>query len=263
MSENFDMTMHYRYIDRLVCQSVHGVHVMSHNQPEEQYSSFNDVRVETSVSDSCEPPQFNRCPTAAVDCRPEFHVNSKKKPSYQPRNVNSREHRIKLQSKSLQECIKEKDSEIRKLRKLVQKNDYAAEKFQEAVDTTTLKLDIMEKDYQKSQQVSQRKVQKLQKVLDAVLSDCDALEDSSETVQAENECLKSVITAMQNELVTEKDITVKTKSGRYYTPAIRKMYYTLIANQVPATRIRDIVSTIAECFVPDCDVRSIKLPKEK
>ena len=68
---------------------------------------------------------------------------------------------------------------------------------------------------------------------------------------------------MQNEQETEKDsIFVETKSGRHFSPSIRKLYYTLLANQVPAARIRDIVSTVLECFVPDCDVSSIKLPKE-
>ena len=252
----------YRYVDRLVCQSVPDVRVM-HHQPEEQYSTYDDVRVENSVLDSCEPPHFNGCPTAAAECRPKV-VNLKKKPSYQPGNVDRREHRNKLRIKSLQEHIKEKDSEIRKLKRLVQKKDCAAQKLQEAVDTTTLELDATKKVTQKSQHTSQRKVQKLQKALDSVLSDYDALEDSSETLQAENEHLKSAIVAMQNEQEIEKDsILVQTKSGRYFSPAIRKLYYTLLANQVPATRIRDIVSTVLECFVPDCDISSIKLPKER
>ena len=125
-----------------------------------------------------------------------------------------------------------------------------------------MKLDATN-SHSKSQQASERKVQKLIKVLDSVLSDFDALEDSSETLRTENESLKSAIITMQNEQETEKDsIFVETKSGRHFSPSIRKLYYTLLANQVPAARIRDIVSTVLECFVPDCDVSSIKLPKE-
>ena len=61
-----------------------------------------------------------------------------------------------------------------------------------------------------------------------------------------------------------KDIfTVETKTGRYYSSAIRKLYYTLLANQVPTTKIRDIVLTVLECFFPDYDVSSIQLPKER
>ncbi len=51
-----------------------------------------------------------------------------------------------------------------------------------------------------------------------------------EKLQTENESLKSAIVAVKKELQTEKDsIFVETKSG-----SIRKLYYTLLANQVPA-----------------------------
>lgn len=252
MRESFD------HVDRLACQCAPDVLVM-HHQAEDQYLTCDDVSVENSVLDSCEPPHFNGCPTATAECRPKV-VSLKKNPSYQPKNVDRREHRSKLQIKSLQECIKEKNGEIRKLKRLVQKKDCAAQKLKEAVDTTTLELDTTKKVTQKNQHVSQRKVQKLQTALDSVLSDYDALEDSSEILQAENECLKSEIVAMQNEQETEKNnILVETKTGRYYSPAIRK----LLANQVPAARIRDIILTVLEYFVPDCDVSSIKLPKER
>ena len=123
----------YRYVDRLICQSVPDVHVMHQDQYFSSPTSLYDVGVEDSVF-SCEPPHFNGCPTAAAGCGP------KKKPSYQPRNVDRREHRNKLQIKSLQQCIKEKSMEVRKLEKLVQKKDRVAQKLQEAVDTTTLKF---------------------------------------------------------------------------------------------------------------------------
>ena len=168
----------------------------------------------------------------------------------------------KVQIKSLKECIQQQNDEIKKLRQKVQKEDYAAQKLKESFAITSMKLNAVEKDIQRSQQVSQRKIQKLQKKLDLVIADCDALEGSSETLQTENEYLKSVIATMQNELEMSTDI-IKTKCGRYYSSAIRKMYYTLLANQVPASRIRDIVLTVLECFFPDRDVSSIELPKER
>ena len=106
-----------------------------------------------------------------------------KKPSYKPRNVDRREHRNKLHIKSLNERMKIKESEIKKLKRLVQTKDSIAQKLQEEVDTTSLKLDTAEKLTEKSLKSSQGKVQKLQKVLDSVLSDCDALEDSLEELQ--------------------------------------------------------------------------------
>ena len=221
-------------------------------------------------SSSSTPPMFN-LPKAR---RQEVVVDaaaSTKKLSYKPRNINRREYRSKLKIKSLQRCIKNKDGEIRKLKKLVQKKDCTVQKLQETVDTTSLKLATAEKVILKNQCASQRMIQKLQKALDSVSSDYGALEDSFEALQdsfealqAENAHLKSTIVTMQNEWETEKEgILIESKSGRHYSPAIRKLYYTLLANQVPAARIRDIVLTVLECFVPDCDISSIKLPKER
>ena len=102
-------------------------------------------------------------------------------------------------------------------------------------------------------------MQKLQRELDSVLSDLDALENSSETVQAEND-LKSTIVAMQNEQETGNSMIVDSKCGKHYSPTVRKLYYALLANQVPAARI---ISTVLEYLIPDCDVSSIKLPKER
>ena len=41
------------------------------------------------------------------------------------------------------------------------------------------------------------------------------------------------------------DFSIQTKSGRRYSPAIRKLYYTLLADQVPTSKIADIIKTIA------------------
>ena len=254
---NFRPDNSYRYINRLV-QSVQEESVPDVIH-QEQYSTCNDVSVENSILDSCEPPHYNGCPAAAAACRPRV---SFKKPSYQPKNVDRREHRNKLRVKSLQCTIKEKDSEIRKLKRLLQKKGRTVQELQEAVDATTLKLDTTALKLDTTQKTSQRKMQKLQKMLDSVLSDWDALEDSSETLQTENEALKSAILTLQNEQETEK-IVIVTKNGRYYSPAIRKLYYSLLANQVPAARIREIVSTVLQCFVPDCDSSCIELPKER
>ena len=164
-------------MDRLVHQSLRLVH----HQPEEKYSTHDDVRVEDS-SLNCEPPHFNGCPAAADDCQPKA-ASLDKKPSYLPINVDRRENRNKLRVKSLQDCIKEKDSEIRKLKRQLHKKDCAAQKLQEAVNATSLELETTERSHRHCQ----TKVQKLQKALDSALSDFDALEDSS---HAEIECLK-------------------------------------------------------------------------
>ena len=47
-----------------------------------------------------------------------------------------------------------------------------------------------------------------------------------------------------------------------YSPEIRKLYYSLLANQVPVSKIADIIRTVLKCFNPHEDVERLKLPKK-
>ena len=55
------------------------------------------------------------------------------------------------------------------------------------------------------------------------------------------------------------DFTIQTKKGRTYSPTIHTLYYTLIANQVSASKITNI-KTVVKHFNPDIDVNHLKLP---
>lgn len=84
------------------------------------------IGVDQSPIDRCEPPHFDGCPaqqessdegvTSTVECT---------KLSYKPRNVDQRETRKKVKIKSLQEKVKERNTEIRKL-----ENNYGKKKYQ-------------------------------------------------------------------------------------------------------------------------------------
>lgn len=45
-----------------------------------------------------------------------------------------------------------------------------------------------------------------------------------------------------------------------YSHEIRKLYYSLLANQVPASKIADIIQTVLKCFNPDKNVEELRLP---
>ena len=51
------------------------------------------------------------------------------------------------------------------------------------------------------------------------------------------------------------------KINNRYTPEIRKLYYSLLANQVPASKIETIVKDVLRCFHPTLDVTKVDLPK--
>ena len=86
------------------------------------------------------------------------------------------------------------------------------------------------------------------------------LEDIAE-LQEENRDLSKALVAVEAELlyISEKepqhnltdDFTIPTKKGRTYSPTIRTLYYTLIANQVSASKITDIIKTVVKHFNPE------------
>ena len=56
----------------------------------------------------------------------------------------------------------------------------------------------------------------------------------------------------------------KTKDGGhiYDTTAVRKLYYTLLAMQLPPAKIAITIKSILKTFLPSLDFNSLKLPKE-
>lgn len=57
------------------------------------------------------------------------------------------------------------------------------------------------------------------------------------------------------------DFSIQMKYVRRYSPVIRKLYYTLLADQVPVSKISEIVKTVVQCFNPSIDVQHLKLPQ--
>ena len=104
-------------------------------------------------------------------------------------------------------------------------------------------------------------------------SECLTLKEISEKVQHENVELTSVIASVQSELALLDDVSIiifnedednftfQTKSGgRAYSPAIRKLYYTLLADQIPPSKIASTIRAVLKCFLPNLDVQHTKLP---
>ena len=97
-----------------------------------------------------------------------------------------------------------------------------------------------------------------------------SLEDDFSHLLDENADLLVTIAEVENELVSEghscsavgmKEFCIETKSGRRYSPAIRKLYYSLLAQQVPTSRIADIIKAVIRCFNPSIDIHNLKLPQ--
>ena len=50
------------------------------------------------------------------------------------------------------------------------------------------------------------------------------------------------------------------RSGRFYTPAIRSLYYKLLADLIPPEKIAPIIKCVLKCFLPKADLSCLQLP---
>ena len=99
-----------------------------------------------------------------------------------------------------------------------------------------------------------------------------ASEEVIDNMIAENQELHEIIASMQCELESAEEnsttqsektnFSFETKKGKFYSKTIKKLYYNLLANQVPATKIAAIVESVSQCFLPNIDMSTLQLPKE-
>ena len=58
-------------------------------------------------------------------------------------------------------------------------------------------------------------------------------------------------------------LSFKTRNGTKYTPAIRKLYYSLLSEHIPPGKIAIIIKTILKTFFPNLNTDELVLPKER
>ena len=124
---------------------------------------------------------------------------------------------------------------------------------------------------------SQKKVQKNKKILEATMVDGAHYED---VLLSENKKLSELINQLKKEftalsgsnvtLVSDTDsdkgtatFCFRIKDGsKVYTTAIRELYYTLLADQLPPAKIASMIKTILKTFLPSINVDKLHLPGE-
>ena len=52
------------------------------------------------------------------------------------------------------------------------------------------------------------------------------------------------------------------EGGKIYAHAIRELYYSLLADQMPPAKIANTIKTILNCFYPSLDLNRFQLPSE-
>ena len=107
-------------------------------------------------------------------------------------------------------------------------------------------------------------------------SDFLLLENALEEQTEQNATLSMAMASMRTELALIKGaesvefdnktmtFSFKTTTGTtMYLPAIRKLYYTLLADQIPPAKIESTIKAVLKCFLPNLNAERLKLPKEK
>ena len=166
--------------------------------------------------------------------------------------------------RTMRECsaqVEELNSEVIELKKELQASRKQLQSTRQALKDLTNESSTLKKQRDNARE----KVSRF-KEIQALLE-----EDIAE-LQEENSDLSKALVAVESELlyISEKepqhnltdDFTIQTKKGRTYSPTIRTLYYTLLANQVSASKITDIIKTVVKHFNPDIDVNHLKLPSK-
>ena len=198
---------------------------------------------------------------------------------YHPHNVDRREKRKNERLNKLQTVVKQKDIEIKHLQKVLCKQEKEVKKLQSSLLVMTEELHLVKQalteatnevtSLKNQHATALRQLDKLKKSHDSTVADFMASEMIIEQLEEEKVELKQVLSEFQEfKKCLERNSpshkrTIVTKEGREYAPVIRKLYYNLLSNQIPAARAAEIVKAVLKCFLPDCDVDNIKLPSER
>ena len=128
----------------------------------------------------------------------------------------------------------------------------------------------------KQHHYSTQQVLQWKRLYESTKSDYVLMENELEQYANQNAELYSAFSSAERELTTlfdaetvkvdEKTMTFTfqtTVGATKYSPAVRKLYYTLLANQTPPAKIVNIIKAVLKCFLPNLDTAQLILPKEK
>ena len=129
---------------------------------------------------------------------------------------------------------------------------------------------------EKQRDAFQKQASRFKKCYTLKVHDYNKLEAVFEEVEEANLMLSDTLAAVEKELsvlsnatsITVDSVNMSfcftTKSGeRIYSPTIRKLYYSLLSDQVPPSKICSIIKAVLKYFLPNLDTEHLQLPKER
>lgn len=283
----------FRFVERLVSHSrlkydssvdlhhdTEGNDIQSKFQHEEstmQYSLNADahLKLTTSVDESTvgkndPPPYATKCCPSNWAPRPAGHSEQH---SYARRNVIRKDQRKKQKINDLKLKLKRATTELKASQKKVKKGLAMISTLTQNVETLKLELDETYQKLQKSEN-ELRSVKKKEcsrtRTLELIEDDFCFSEGTIADLLEANKEMKRCISTMEEvhtvnstlECTAASKATV-TKTGKHYSLPIRRLYYDLLANHVPASKVSNLVKLVVKCFIPDVDIANLKLPKDR
>ena len=107
-----------------------------------------------------------------------------------------------------------------------------------------------------SQKALQR-VEELEEQLCLSKQSIAELQSELNELKEESSPIFTTVTSERNQIV---EFCCITKSGRFYTPAIRMLYYKLLADLIPPEKIAQTIKYVLKCFLPRADLSQLQLP---
>ena len=201
------------------------------------------------------------------------------------KNVKRREERAKLKISKLQQTCKQLKKELKETRKeLLSVHKENAKLKQQILKESKKKMDSRKRNIHNLERIrtaktSKAKTQQQQtKQLSTTITNLTntltsktehiqklkaSIKESDEACCNMEEQLDDTNTQLlkANEHLERSNVLTVTKEGRKYTNDIRELYYNLITQRLPPSRIEATIKTIINTFAPHIDTTKLELPK--
>lgn len=161
-------------------------------------------------------------------------------------------------TKSTHTALKKCSQEMEKL------NEECVE-LRKKLASSRSKLRTVSKNFREENQLLRQKceraevkVLKLKDKTEKLKEECIQLEiENLNLIEEEEELYSSADTS------TDRESTFQDIIGhRTYSPEIRMLYYSLLENQVPVSKVTDIIRSVLRCFNPSMNVEELRLPQK-
>ena len=184
---------------------------------------------------------------------------------------------------NMQKCIlrqemKAMQLEVQNCNQMVEQMSTDYERLKEEFKSSKCKLENAEQALRditnenvvlkKSQDTTVKKFSKFEKLK----TKCALLEEECAKLQVDNIDLSMEVSELESEVACNEasdradhsDFTVLSacsKTNGKFPPAIRKLYYSMLADQIPPSKIAETIKIVLKTFHPSLDVDKLQLPK--